>query len=165
MSIRAATTDDVTAIKRVARAAWGTDYPDVLSRETAEEGVEEWYDADRLRTEIERDDGVVLVARRDDEVVGFAHAVVTEGRGSILRVYVHPDARRGGLGGDLLDRTLDELREREAGHEQAMVLADTEPGRRFYEAAGFEMEDEGETTIAGESYRECVYGLRDDATA
>lgn len=163
MAIRAATTGDVTAIKRVARAAWRTDYPDVLSRETVEEGVEEWYDEERLTTEIERDDSVVLVAQPDDEVVGFAQAVVTEGRGSILRVYVHPDARRGGLGGDLLARTLDELREREAANVQAMVLADNEPGRRFYEAAGFEMEDEGETTIAGETYRECVYGLRDEA--
>jgi ribosomal protein S18 acetylase RimI-like enzyme len=162
MTTRAATTGDVTAIKRVARAAWRADYPDVLSRETAEAGVEEWYDEGRLRTEIERDDGVVLVGERDGEVVGFAHAVVSEDRGTVLRVYVHPDARHDGRGGDLLARTLDALRERGAARVQAMVLADNDLGRAFYESAGFEMEDEGETTIAGETYRECVYGLHGD---
>ena len=154
-----ATTGDVTAIKRVARASWRADYPDVLSRETAEEGVEEWYDERSLTTEIERDDGVVLVAQSDDEIVGFAHAVVTEGRGTILRVYVHPDARHEGIGATLLAQTRAELTDRGADHVQAMVLADNRLGREFYESAGFEMEDEGETTIAGETYRECVYGF------
>jgi ribosomal protein S18 acetylase RimI-like enzyme len=161
MTIRAATTDDCTAIRRVARAAWREDYPGVLSRETAEAGVEEWYDDDRLTTEIERDDGVVLVARRDAEIVGFAHAVVTEGRGTVLRVYVHPDARRTGLGGDLLETTLDELAAAGADTIEAMVLAENDLGRGFYEAVGFERVGEGETTIAGESYRECVYRLVD----
>ncbi|WP_246986958.1 GNAT family N-acetyltransferase [Halorientalis marina] len=162
MPIRAATTADVTAIKRVARASWRADYPDVLSRETAEEGVEEWYDDEQLAAEIERDDAVVLVARREDEVAGFVHAVVVEDRGTILRVYVHPDARGEGLGSQLLDRAERELRDRGANHVQAMVLADNEPGRAFYEGAGFTLEDEGETVIGGESYRECVYGMRAD---
>jgi len=162
MPITAATTAELTAIKRVARASWRTDYPDVLSRETAEEGVEEWYDDERLTTEIERSDAVVLVARREGEVDGFAHAVVVEDRGTVLRVYVHPDARGEGIGSRLLDRTTAELRDRGANHVQAMVLADNEPGRDFYEAAGFVLEDEGETIIGGEPYRECVYGLRAD---
>lgn len=159
MTIRAATMDDCTAIRRVARAAWREDYPGVLSRETAEAGVEEWYDDDRLTMEIDRDDGVVLVAERDAELVGFAHAVVTEDRGTVLRVYVHPDARRAGLGSDLLDATLADLSAVGADAIEAMVLAENELGRRFYEAAGFELDAEGETTIAGESYRECVYRL------
>jgi ribosomal protein S18 acetylase RimI-like enzyme len=162
MPIRAATPADVTAIERVARASWHTDYPDVLSRETVEEGVEEWYDDEQLTAEIERDDAVVLVARREGEIDGFAHAVVTEDRGTILRVYVHPDARGEGIGSRLLDRTEGELRDRGANHVQAMVLADNELGRTFYEGAGFTLEDEGETTIGGDPYRECVYGLLEE---
>jgi ribosomal protein S18 acetylase RimI-like enzyme len=48
MTVREATADDVDAIREVARAAWAADYPEILTRETVERGVEEWYESDHI---------------------------------------------------------------------------------------------------------------------
>ncbi|EMA53720.1 GNAT family N-acetyltransferase [Halococcus salifodinae] len=157
MIVRESRHDDVDAIEAVARASWETDYPTILSRETARDGVEEWYDADRLAAEIESDDALVPVADSGDEVVGFAHAVEDEGGGAILRLYVAPEHRREGVGGDLLDHTHEAFGERGAEQVRAMVLAENEPGNEFYRRHGFELVEESETVIADTSYRENVY--------
>lgn len=157
MEIREATTDDTEAIERVARASWENDYPDILSRETAREGVEEWYAPETIDAEIESDDALIPVAETDGEVVGFAHAVEDEDGGTILRLYVAPDYRREGVGGDLLEHARDVLDARGAERVRVMVLADNEVGNEFYQRFGFELIEEGETAIGETTYRENVY--------
>ena len=157
MTVREATSDDAAAIAAVARESWTTDYPEILSRDTVEEGVEEWYSTDTIGTEIDSDDAVVPVAERDGEVVGFAHAVEDETGGTVLRIYVAPDRRGDGIGSDLLAHAREALADRGAGRLQAMVLADNEPGNEFYRRLGFELRERNETRIGGETYRENVY--------
>ena len=93
------------------------------------------------------------------EVVGFAHAVVTDGEATILRVYVHPEARGDGVGTGLLETTIEAAWERAADRVRAMVLSSNEPGNAFYDNAGFEPVETGETVIAGERYEERTYEL------
>ncbi len=162
MRIDAADTDDVEAIRGVARAAWQTEYP--LTRETAETSVEEWYDTDTVREAIAADDAVVLVARPEDDtdpevVAGFAHAVLgpETTTAAILRVYVHPDSRRTEVGTDLVATTLRRLRERGAGRVEAMVLAENDVGNEFYRSLGFTLDRTEETTVGGETHEERVY--------
>lgn len=157
MTIREAATDDAEAITAIARKSWSHDYPDILSRDTAEQGVEEWYAPETISTEIDSDDAVVPVAERDDEVVGFAHAVEDETGGTVLRVYVAPDHRGDGIGSDLLDYARQRLVDRGVGRLRAMVLAENEPGNEFYRELGFELRERNETHIGGETYRENVY--------
>lgn len=159
MKIRPATDDDVAAIHEVATAAWETDYPGIVSHERTTEAAREWYDPDRMRRAIDDARTVVLVGDLTGEVVGFSHAAVSTERptGSILRLYVHPDHRRRGLGSNLLEETIDALRDRDVERVEAMVLAENERGNEFYREAGFRMDDSGETTIAGELYGENVY--------
>ena len=157
MIVREAGAGDVDDIEAVARASWETDYPAILSRETAREGVEEWYGADRLAAEIESDDALVPVADGEAGVVGFAHAVAEESDGTILRLYVAPDHRREGVGGDLLDHTREALIERGVERVRAMVLAANDPGNEFYRRHGFKLAAESGTVIAGTSYEENVY--------
>jgi ribosomal protein S18 acetylase RimI-like enzyme len=162
--VRAATPGDAAAVESVAAAAWDHDYPSVLSRERPGEAARDWYDAERIRGDIEDPAHVVRVAERGDGVVGFVHAFAaatdTGGRdeGSILRLYVHPDARGEGVGSLLLDDARDSLSERGCDRVRAMVLAANEAGRAFYEACGFEETDEtGTTVIDGEPYDEVVF--------
>ena len=157
MELREAATGDVEAIERVARASWEADYPDILSRETVEEGVEEWYAPERIAAEIETDDALVPVAETDGEVTGFAHAVEDERGGTILRIYVAPDHRRAGVGGELLEHAREKLESRGAERIHAMVLAENELGTEFYRRRGFELAEEGETVIGETTYRENVY--------
>ena len=160
MIVRTASTSDTAAIERVARATWRVDYPDVLNRENTADAATDWYDESAMTTAIERDDALVLVASLENEVVGFAHAYVAENRGDLLRLYVAPGYRERGVGTALLDRTVDDLFEAGVDEIRAMVLAANEHGRAFYEASGFELVDEdAETEIDGERYRECRYRL------
>lgn len=160
MTVRTATDDDVDAIRQVAERTWETDYPDILTRETAAEGVEEWYAPEQLADELHSEQTELLVAERDGTVVGFAHGSWNDDReGYILRMYVHPEHRRENVGRELLEQTCAELDEQGAEQINAMVLAENTPGRTFYERFGFEKVDEQETTIGGESYREKRYVL------
>lgn len=158
MTVREATPDDIEAIREVARRSWAADYPAIVSRETVTDGVDEWYASDRLADDVGRPRALVLVAD-DGGVVGFAHAVLSAETGHILRLYVDPDHRSQGIGGDLLEATRDELFDRGVEHVQATVLTANEPGNAFYRAYGFERTGEGTTTIAGESHPENTYTL------
>lgn len=160
MLIRDATTDDIEGIRRVARQSWRTDYPEILSRETAEEAVEEWYALDRLEEEIESTDALIAVLETDDgDIIGFAHAVWDARTGTILRLYVIPDHRGRGLGTDLLQRTVDALAERGVERVQTLVLSENEPGNAFYREFGFRKTEESRTTIGDEAYRENTYTM------
>lgn len=161
MTIRAATGDDATAICQIAERAWKHDYPAILTRDTAENAVTEWYAPERVAEELERDGTVLLVAERDGTGVAFAHATVDDAGevGSILRLYVHPEHRRENVGRELLERTCTVLSEQGVERIDAMVLAENGPGNAFYEQFGFEPVDERETTIGGESYPENRYTL------
>jgi len=147
MEFRPATADDVESIRAIARESWETDYPDIVSRETIEEGFEEWYDPGALERELTEGDATILLAADGGEPVGFAHGVVSEAGGNVLRLYVDPDARGDGVGTELLHRTLDRLAEEGADHLRAMVLENNEAGVAFYRAAGFDVVDDAETTI------------------
>ncbi|KAB1187004.1 MULTISPECIES: GNAT family N-acetyltransferase [Haloferax] len=161
MPIRAATEDDIEAIRRVAKRSWETDYPEILTRETIDAGVEDWYAHEQIADALLPARSLVLVAERDESVVGFAHATWSndEHEGYILRLYVHPDHRRQGVGSELLERIRGDLSTEGVDRINAMVLAENEPGNTFYEQFGFEFVDEAKTTIGGDSYRENRYAL------
>lgn len=159
MEVRSATPEDVDGVRTIARAAWERDYPAHLSRESVTDGLEEWYGREELLAELDRAGSTVLVADRDGDVVGFAHAVwnAAGSEGTLLRVYVHPDHRGEGLGRRLVEAATDALLDRGVERVTAMALAANEAGDAFYRAVGFEPVDQGTTTIAGESYEERVY--------
>lgn len=163
MNIRPATTTDIPSIQTIAEHSWENNY-DVLTRETAHETVEEWYSEDRLRTDIESDTSLVLVA--DEEgIVGFSHSAWSGEEntdpeeentdpdvGTILRLYVDPNHRQMGIGSRLLESTCAALTEHDLEQVEAMVLAANEPGNDFYRAAGFEQIETGETVKIGRAH-------------
>lgn len=160
MAIRPAAGDDIAAIQTVAETAWHTDYPDILTRETVERGVTDWYSRDQMLDAIHHARTLLLVAEREDDIMGFAHGMWTdEADGYVLRLYVHPDHRRQNLGRGLLERTCNALLDRGAERINAMVLAENTPGNEFYQRFGFELVDEQETTIGDKPYLEYRYVL------
>jgi ribosomal protein S18 acetylase RimI-like enzyme len=159
MRVETATHEDVEAIERVARASWEHDYPKILSSESLQSGVEEWYSADHIRDSVDWPRASVLVARDGDTVVGFVHAVLDADRdeGNLLRLYVGPDHRGRGVGTALFEAVREELSGRGADRLRAMVLAANEVGNGFYEHLGFERVGTSETTVGGETYTEHTY--------
>jgi ribosomal protein S18 acetylase RimI-like enzyme len=163
MNIRPASMEDIPSIQTIAEHSWERDY-DILTRETARETVAEWYSEDRLRTDVESDTSLVLVADQQEEgIVGFSHSAWSSEEdtdpevGTILRLYIDPDHRRTGIGSQLLEETRAALTERGIEQIEAMVLAANEPGNDFYRSEGFEGIETGETVIGGETYPENIY--------
>ncbi len=160
MTIREATASDTEAIRSIAETSWNEDYPDIVSRETIEEGFDEWYGTDRLEMELARPMALVLVAE-EDGIVGFVHAIVDGDDGVIMRLYVHPDHRGEGIGRDLFRHVRSALQRYDIERIRAMVLAENTLGNQFYRRLGFEMVSEDETTIGGENFAENLYELHE----
>ena len=160
MEIRHATGEDAESIESVAETSWEHEYPDVLSREAAVEGANEWYAEGRMASELSQSDAVVLVAEREGAVVGFTHAAWSGDEGDVMRVYVDPNHRGEGVGSALLETAVATLFERDVDRVRAMVLAENDPGKAFYRSHGFEPEEGShETVIAGERFEESAYVL------
>lgn len=163
--MREATTADVESIRAVAAASWERDYADLLTRDTVAAGVNDWYDEATLTGLVTGERTPVCVAEAaeraagEGDVVAFAHGYVDGETGHVLRLYVHPERRRAGVGRRVLDATVAALLERGTERVDATVLAANEQGRAFYEAQGFEQVGVAETTIGGEAYPECRYRL------
>ncbi|ELZ15766.1 GNAT family N-acetyltransferase [Natrinema thermotolerans] len=156
MNVRSATEDDFDAITAVARATWHDTY-DELDAETIDDTVDAWYTDDSMP--LEAPGTVVLVCERDDELVGFTHAVAQGETADVLRMYVHPDHQGEGVGSALHERLMATLEETEAEEVRSFDFAFNDASRRFYEGLGFEQTDEGEVEIDGEYYPEAVYTL------
>lgn len=103
------------------------------------------------------DDAADASPNETGDIVGFVHGVVDGDRGSLLRAYVHPDARGHGLGRGVVEAALDAFRDRGCERAEAMVLAGNDPGNAFYRALGFEHVATDSTRVGGDSYDEHVY--------
>ncbi|GAB7019233.1 N-acetyltransferase family protein [Halostagnicola bangensis] len=158
MEIRPATEADRGAIRIVARETWHDTYDDLQS-ETIDETVAEWYSDEALERALSRPGTAFLVAVVDDDLVGFTHGVVEGDEGDILRLYVHPDHQRDGVGTALHERLRANLEDFNMNRMRAMDLAGNEGAQAFYESQGFEQTGEGEVEIGGEKRREVVYTL------
>lgn len=163
MTVRLATEEDIEEIRDVARASWESDYPEILSRETVDEAVDDWYGTGAVADAVDDPLSIVPVAVDDERVIGFAHAVLDDETGVVLRLYVHPDHRGSGVGTDLFGYVRETLLEHDVEAIRAMVLAENDLGNSFYRGLGFEQVDGGETVIGGDSYTENTYELRPSA--
>jgi len=170
MNVRPATVDEVAAIRSIARESWEHDYPDIVSRETVGETVEEWFAEEDVRDAVRDPLALLLVAVEsdgtaegwgidEDDVLGFSHGILgtEDWTGAILRLYVRPGDRRRGIGSELLDRTVDALVAQGAETVRAMVLAENDQGNEFYRTAGFEKVESARTRIGEEYHEENVY--------
>ena len=113
----------------VIRAAAERDLPAIADIQSAAPEASQWNPRDYLIYEC-------LVAEEGSAVVGFIVArPVGEREWEILNLAVAPDARRLGIGRQLLG----EILERHAGEFFLEVRESNAPARQFYEYAGFQV--------------------------
>ncbi|WP_440772482.1 N-acetyltransferase family protein [Natronorubrum sp. DTA28] len=156
MNIRPADPEDFEEIKAVARESWHDTY-DELDSDLIDRTVDDWYTDDSMP--LKAPGTVVLVVERDDEIIGFTHAVAQGDTADILRMYVAPDAQGTGIGTDLHEFLIERLEMYDVDRVRSFDFAFNDASRRFYEGLGFERTDTGEVTIEGERYDEAVYTL------
>jgi ribosomal protein S18 acetylase RimI-like enzyme len=141
VTVRPATAADAPAMGRLVVRAWQAAYrgqmPDAyLDWLRAEDRAAYWDGA--LRREDLR--GVVLVAERDGEVVGFAAAGPSpdpEGAGELFAINLDPDHWGAGAGRALLEAAQAELGRMGFAESVLWVLPGNARARRFYEIAGW----------------------------
>jgi len=166
MDIRRAEPADRPAIRDIARRSLQTSYS--LSPQAITSAIEEWYDEGRLADSLEDDDRILLVADRDDQVIGFSESALsqsdivgddpeTDQRATILWIHVDPSYRGGGTGTTLFEETREMLHDRGAGLLEGRVLADNTEGTGFYESHGFEAIGRTEVDIDGRTHIEKRY--------
>ena len=143
--VRTARPTEAEAIARVHSESRREGYEDILPKRLLARPLSllrdqwsEWLRPDDL-------DLGVLVAERGGNVVGVALYECRENDDPELRIlYVHPSAWRSGIGRSLVDAVVDELRKRGAAYAVVWTFAENVRGRRFYEAVGWSLDDEGE---------------------
>jgi len=123
VDIRCYQTTDYLAVRRILEA--GELFWDVSdSRE-------------RLRRKIQDDPDSILVAVEDERVVG-AQFIMTDFMPFLFRLAVHPEYKRRGIGGALMQRAEELLRKRGHNHVNILVEANDVELQESYERRGYE---------------------------
>ncbi|MGH4035014.1 GNAT family N-acetyltransferase [Actinomycetota bacterium Odt1-20B] len=86
---------------------------------------------------VARDPEALLLAERDGELAGTVIAGWDGWRASLYRLAVHPDQRRRGVGGALLDAAEERFVALGGRRGDAMVLDDNELAHHAWRAAGY----------------------------
>ena len=159
ITVREATSEDIEDILDIAERGWNSTYGDSLSQGTIDTAIAEWYDPGDTREHIRRENGAYFVAEKDEDIIGY----ISGGPGDKERVahlgavYVDPDYWGKGAGTALLEEFEGFCRREGYDRIQFHVLTDNNVGTSFYEKHSYEVIEEQDTEVFGESTRERVY--------
>ena len=90
-----------------------------------------------VASELQNDLALWLVALSDDEVVGYIGSQTAAGETDMMNVAVHPDYRRRGIAGILVESLIGELKCRGSCALSLEVRASNEPAKALYAKMGF----------------------------
>lgn len=163
MKVRELESDDVDAVRRIARNSLEASYAHTLDDATIDAAVQDWYTRDELEAAITDDRACYLVAEDEaGEVAGFVQGRVSGDRGTVHWLHVDPDRRGEGVGSRLLTLAADALNEAGAATVRGEVLEVNEAGVAFYEDHGYERTADREVEIGDQTFVELVF---EDLTA
>ena len=141
--IRCARPEDAQAIARVHVRTWQAAYAhvfpaDELAALSVERRVQVWSQY------LTREDTGIFVGESDGSVIGFVsvgESPDAPGEGELYAIYVDPDHWGTGIGRELIAAGEDWLRAHSYEIATLWVLADNPRARRFYEIAGWSVDD------------------------
>lgn len=141
-AVRTATKDDAADISRIGSASMRAQYRGLVDPAAVEAAVAQSYSLDSLATCIDRcsrsEAAHFLVAEDDGTVVGYLHFDDFGPEPELHRIYVDPDARRGGIGALLLNELHARLPPQV--HYMLLVLEGNDRAIAFYQRHGFDID-------------------------
>lgn len=134
-SVRRATYQDVEAIVEVGHRTWRETTPAHVSTDYVEATLARWWTPAAIAWEV--GGGRMLVALRDEQVVGVASDGHLNGDLVLFKLYVLPEHHGQGIGRQLVDRVIHDAKE--SGHQiiRASHLDGLAAAEGFYAAYGF----------------------------
>jgi ribosomal protein S18 acetylase RimI-like enzyme len=137
-TIRPARLDDANAIAAVARYTWDVTYAHSIGAHNRQKFLDQAYTPQALCEAIEHERGWFYVAVQTETVVGFAQYLRRfDAHGELVRIYVHPDHQRRGIGRAFLATGLAAMAATGISLCYASVEVDNMGARAFYERFGF----------------------------
>ena len=134
--IRRATVADVPAMRALGERTWRAAYAGILTPEAIARGIAEFWNEYSLGAAARS--GRMLVAVRDGALVGLLESDrMGDGRPVVWKLYVAPEAQRGGVGRALLDAHLARLRAEGATELWLEHYEGNAAAEAFYERVGF----------------------------
>lgn len=156
MRVRQATAGDSARIKEIAEQSFQASY--ALSPLDIEAIVETEFEDESLGLRLGDDDHAILVAEEDGALLGFAESTVAgDNPGEIEWLHVAPTDRGQGVGTELFERALADLRERVVEAVQATVLSDNQEGGEFFQQFELESDGQGDRTFGERTLNVEVY--------
>ncbi len=148
LNISIARMTDIEELQALLRATWHATYDPVFGFAKTKELFEYWHSLEKLTKRIERNDTKMLVARRNDQIVGTACiSQGSMGKTVLNQMYVKPNQQRTGIGSKLFAHLL------AMSPAQHCIELEVEPDNKgaiaFYQRHGFkitgELDDCGNT--------------------
>jgi len=156
MEFRTPTLEDAPRIREIALRSLESSY--TLSPQTIESAVSQLYDDDALAGKFDDDQQLLLLAERENQVVGFAEgALVADGEADLQWLHVDPDYRGEGIARDLFEETRSRLEGMGAERLRGRVLRVNPSGNDFYDHYGFVKAGEDTVVIDDTTYIENIY--------
>lgn len=138
-AIRPATRADMPSVAEVARYTWDVTYARSVAAHNRRHFLDQSYTPCALREAISQECGWFYVAVRAESVVGFAqYQRRYDAQGELVRIYVHPDHQRRGIGRDFLATGLAAMSLAGISHCFVSADANNTVARAFYERFGFQ---------------------------
>lgn len=91
-----------------------------------------------IRSELDNELSVWIVAVENDAVVGYVGSQTVQGETDMMNLAVHPACRRQGIAEALVNALVSALKERGSHCLTLEVRTSNEPARRLYEKLGFQ---------------------------
>lgn len=148
IQIMKATTNHIEGIARVCSEGYRQTYKNLCTEEYIERTIQEFYNYDRLRAEVENPEGWDgwVVAVENGEVMGAGGGGMTgKEEGELYVLYLDPARRGEGIGTLILNEITRLQIENGAKYQWVSVLKDNVKGIPFYEARGFTYVSEKDT--------------------
>ena len=136
--IRPATLADIEGIRQVARITWHATYAHCIAAHIRARFLEQAYATHTLSDTLNQQPHWFYVATLAKQVIGYAQYVIRyDTQWELVRLYVHPDHQRRGIGRSFLWMGAAAMLAAGADACYASVAAENAPALAFYQRCGF----------------------------